>query len=148
MRVNDIEETTRFYVENFDMEITRDTIMESPQYALIFGLPKSPRMHIRFLRPKGEGTVIEAIQFLSPEKPAAQSGLLNESYANDYVGTTHVCLQVQGLEQHYERLRAKGVRFNCSPQTYTIPGVGMVSVTYMKDPNGALVELLELKQKA
>ena len=147
IRVTDIQRTSDFYTKNFDMEVTRDTIMELPQYATIFGLTASPRVHIRFLRPRGESvkSVMEVMQFLSSGEPVFPQGVLHFSYANNYIGTIHFAMQVDDIQGLYERLTRQGIKFNCPPQTYSIQGVGNVAVTYFKDPDGILVELVEIK---
>jgi len=54
-------------------------------------------------------------------------------------GLTHFALQVQGIHDIYQRLAAAGVRFNCPPQNLR-PGVW---ATYLKDPEGNTVELVQ-----
>src|SRR5262245_35603432 len=54
-------------------------------------------------------------------------------------GITHICLQVTDINAEYERLKAAGMVFHCPPQA---AGDGL-SVTYGRDPDGNVVELLE-----
>jgi catechol 2,3-dioxygenase-like lactoylglutathione lyase family enzyme len=56
-------------------------------------------------------------------------------------GITHLCLQVSDIEAEYARLSAAGMRFHCPPQN---AGGGM-RATYGRDPDGNVVELLEVK---
>ena len=53
-------------------------------------------------------------------------------------GITHICLQVQDIHAEYTRLKGAGMRFHCPPQAQD---TGFV--TYGRDPDGNVVELLE-----
>ena len=56
-------------------------------------------------------------------------------------GITHICLQVRDIHSEYERLQAAGMSFHCPPQAQD---TGFV--TYGRDPDGNVVELLEFTQ--
>jgi len=51
---------------------------------------------------------------------------------------THLCLQVEDVQDWYDRLLAKGVKFNCPVQDF-----GEVKLTYARDPEGNTIELLQ-----
>jgi hypothetical protein len=54
-------------------------------------------------------------------------------------GITHLCLNVTDIDKEYERLNAAGMRFHCPPQH-----MGALKATYGRDPDGNVVELLEV----
>ena len=54
-------------------------------------------------------------------------------------GITHICLVVSDLDAEYERLKDAGMRFHCPPQEFR-PNVVL---TYGRDPDGNVIELLE-----
>ena len=56
-------------------------------------------------------------------------------------GITHLCLQVEDIDGEYERLKAAGMTFHCAPQK---AGKGL-RATYGRDPDGNVVELLEVE---
>ncbi len=56
-------------------------------------------------------------------------------------GITHLCLEVTDLDAEYERLKAAGMRFHCAPIDAGAVGVRAV---YGRDPDGNVVELLEV----
>ena len=76
---------------------------------------------------------LEVFEFSSPT-PAAPAG---DRPVNAY-GITHVCLQVRDIHSEYARLQQAGMRFHCPPQAQD---TGFV--TYGRDPDGNVVELLE-----
>lgn len=59
-------------------------------------------------------------------------------------GITHLCLRVTDIDTEYERLKGAGMVFHCPPQE---AGKGF-RATYGRDPDGNVVELLEVKEGA
>ena len=57
------------------------------------------------------------------------------------IGISHIALTVDNLDKEYNALKKKGVVFNASPQ-YSPDGYA--KVTFCKDPDGNLVELVEV----
>jgi catechol 2,3-dioxygenase-like lactoylglutathione lyase family enzyme len=79
---------------------------------------------------------IEIFEFLSPEpkpgdpnRPACDHGL------------THICLEVDDIEAEIQRLTEAGMRFHGRFRDATDLGV---KATYGRDPDGNIIELLEM----
>jgi catechol 2,3-dioxygenase-like lactoylglutathione lyase family enzyme len=62
-----------------------------------------------------------------PERPVCDHGI------------THIALDVRDIQAEYERLSAAGMRFHCPPLD-----MGGSKATYGRDPDGNVVELLEI----
>ena len=61
--------------------------------------------------------------------------------ANDDLGMVRLCLASRDLAQDYKTLKAAGVEFLSEPAT----GVGgMADIAICRDPDGTLIELIEL----
>jgi predicted enzyme related to lactoylglutathione lyase len=56
------------------------------------------------------------------------------------IGCSHFAMTVENLDETYDRLVEAGVEFNSPPQ-YSPDG--FAKVTFCKDPDGSLVELVE-----
>jgi glyoxylase I family protein len=98
----------------------------------IVGLPNSAGRHA-FL---SAGNLL--LEFFEYSQPAGKPGDPEERACD--TGVKHVCLDVVGIEDEYERLKKAGVRFNCQPQT-----IGdVVKSTYGRDPDGNIFELQEV----
>jgi len=80
---------------------------------------------------------IELFEYASP---APKPGEVRRPVCDH--GITHVCLEVSDIEAEYARLVAEGMVFHCPPQTI---GNG-IWATYGRDPDGNVVELLEVPQ--
>lgn len=90
--------------------------------------------HVVMLR--GYGTRIELFHYHHPH------GQPSPPKRQCDFGLTHVAFSVKEIQALYERLSAKGVSFNCPPQNLR-PGV---RATYMHDPEGNTIELVEYEE--
>lgn len=76
---------------------------------------------------------LELFQFSSPEpKP----GDPNRPVVDH--GLTHLAFTVENVDAEYDRLLKSGMIFHCPPQV-----LGTSKVTYGRDPDGNVVELME-----
>jgi len=83
---------------------------------------------------KAGNACIEIFQYSSPTPKSAET----MRPVCDH-GITHICLDVVGIDAEYERLKSAGMTFHCPPQ-----GMGGLRATYGRDPDGNVVELLEV----
>jgi catechol 2,3-dioxygenase-like lactoylglutathione lyase family enzyme len=81
---------------------------------------------------------VELFQYVTPEP---KLGDMNRPVCDH--GITHLCLQVADIDAEYTRLKAAGMRFHCPPQD-----IGGLRATYGRDPDGNVVELLEVKDQS
>lgn len=82
---------------------------------------------------KGYGTRIELFEYQNPKGKDCRS-----KRQCDF-GLIHFSINVKNIKHIFENLSKKGVQFNCPPQNLR-PGVW---ATYMKDPEGVTIELVE-----
>lgn len=79
-------------------------------------------------------TLIELLKFERPE-------IKSEKATGPFkIGPTHIAFTVENLEKIYKKFSANGVHFNCPP---IIPPNSKAKVTFCKDPDGTLIELVE-----
>jgi catechol 2,3-dioxygenase-like lactoylglutathione lyase family enzyme len=133
----DLERSVRFYRDllGFEQILTSEWNRGAKTADKITGLQDSAA---RLVMLKAGNACIEIFQYSSPharpgdpQRPACDHGI------------THLCLDVRDIEAEYERLKAAGMVFHCPPQN-----MGGVSATYGRDPDGNIVELLEVKDSA
>ncbi len=86
-----------------------------------------------------DGDLIELLYFHSHPMLAARKEGMNR------IGVSHVAFTVDDLGAEYERLQAKGVAFNAPPQNSPD---GYAKVTFCKDPDGNLIELVEVLKRS
>jgi glyoxylase I family protein len=129
--VKDMESELRFYRDllGFEVDWERENYT-GEMYARVVGLPGAAA---RVVMLKGYGARIELFKYHVPE--GEECGPKRQC---DF-GLTHFALTVKGIHGIYERLLQAGVQFNCPVQNLR-PGVW---ATYMKDPEGVTIELVE-----
>lgn len=136
---SDIERAKRFYCELLGAEFIREFSWKKGDTNAdrIVGLEDSAAQATLI---KLGNSYIELFQFSAPTQPWTSSGLRP---VHKY-GYTHICIQVSDVEAEYRRLRAAGMDFHCAPQDLDSP----VPCTYGRDPDGNVVELLEIRDPA
>lgn len=65
-----------------------------------------------------------------PERPVCDHGI------------THICFDVVDVDQEYQRLKAAGMAFHCSPKTIDH---GRIRTTYGRDPDGNVLEFQQIQ---
>lgn len=129
--VRDMDGALRFYRDllGFEVDWERENYT-GEMFAKVVGLEGAGA---RVVMLKGYGGRIELFGYHTPT--GRTSGVREQC---DF-GLTHFALTVKSIHGLYERLSKAGVRFNCPPQNLR-PGVW---ATYMKDPEGNTIELVE-----
>jgi len=79
---------------------------------------------------------LELFQYSSP---TPKPGDLNRPVCDH--GLTHMAFTIDNLDEEYERLVSLGMVFHCPPQDLLT-----AKVTYGRDPDGNVVELMEITQ--
>ncbi len=132
--VEDLDNSRGFYqnILGFEIEWENENYTNI-QFAKVVGLHDA-NAHVVMM--KGHGTCLELFHYHFPEGER-----LPLKRQCDY-GLTHFALVVDDLMSLYNRLLSAGVQFNSPPQE-TRPGV---CLTYMKDPEGNIIELVEYSE--
>jgi predicted enzyme related to lactoylglutathione lyase len=109
--------------------------MASKEMAEAFGMPTADLkgVHLR-LGDAPDATRIDLLEFIEP----APSG---QPYPHlGHTGIARMCLKSTNIQQDYQNLSAKGIKFLTEPKR--LPGTS-VSIVCFKDPDGTFLELLE-----
>ena len=128
----DLARSVRFYCDLFGCTVLREFGWPAgiPEADALTGLRNSAARAVML---KLHDSYLEIFEFSSPtpepgnpDRPACDHGI------------THICLAVEDSQAEYARLKAAGMRFHAPPQAQD---GGFV--TYGRDPDGNIVELLE-----
>jgi len=133
--VSNLDRSIEFYRDLLGMEVVAQQTFEGERYDTILALERA-RGKVALL--KRGNMQIEMFEFL---QPSPKSGELPRTVC-DY-GITHFCMDVADIEGEYERLKTAGVAFNSPPVNF-----GIAKVTYGRDPDGNVFELLEMSEGA
>ena len=131
--VSDFEASVKWYYEMFGLRlIDEQTLLEHQVDDLhsLYGV-ENTKVRLGFLRaPKGG--VLELFEF-SPGEPAEKT-IWNKP------GITHITFDIKNINGWYGSLSDKGVQFFSKPQK-----TGVNEWVFLKDPDGNLIELIDLK---
>ncbi|MFN0169478.1 MAG: VOC family protein [Bryobacteraceae bacterium] len=131
--VSDMAASLPSYRDLLGLEIWWDQIEEGPMVEAVTAVPGA---HMHTVKQKApDGVSIELLQYLNTPPPVPP---LNGSYR---FGCNHVALQVKDLDALYRKAPAQAIRFNTAP---VVAGGGNTKVTYCRDPEGAILELVEI----
>lgn len=137
--VANLERSIEFYRSGLGMEVRGQGTFErgayGGKYEAVLGLPGATG---RVVTLKGNQLELELFEFSypSPQRSDPRRPVCDH-------GITHFCIQVTDIEGEYQRLKAAGATFHCPPQEF--PGEAIV--TYGRDPDGNVFELLQLIPK-
>ena len=127
------ERSLDFYRDLLGMAIIFNGYFEGERYDRITAIQNSAG-RVALL---GIGNVqIELFEFSSPRAKAGDP----KRRVCDH-GITHICFDVDDIEEEYLRLKQAGVVFHCAPLAFG----DKVKATYGRDPDGNVFELVETK---
>lgn len=133
--VSDMERSVVFYRDLLGMEVWADFKDDSQYVQNMTGVPGA---HIWMIKLKAaDGVSIELLQYLSHPQDVPPPVRACD------VGCNHIALQVEDVDGLHQRLTEAGILFNAPP---TVSSDGIAKVTYCRDPEGVLVELVELME--
>jgi len=136
--VKNLEESIQFYTELLGFKLLKKQTNDVPYIYDIVEISGLEKIELAFLETP-DGTVIELLEYVGVR---TYSG---EARSCDY-GTGHICLQVTNLDNMFNELQAKGIQFISKEVVIITAGkhVGSKAV-YMKDPDGYLIELMDIQ---
>ncbi len=133
--VSDLERSIAFYRDLLSLQVIQEVQFEGARYESILAL-RGAKGRIAVLR--SGNFELELFEF---ERPAARPMDPNRPVSDR--GISHFALQVEDLNGVYERLHAAGVSFHCPPIDF-----GCAISTYLRDPDGNVIEMLQLPAAA
>jgi len=134
--VSDMERSLEFYRDWLGLEVWADFRDDSAYVQSVTAVDGANVRMVKLRTP--DGATIELLQYLSHPKdiPPPRD-------ACD-VGCSHVAFQVDDVDSLYSELKERGIRFNASP---AVSPDGYAKVAYCRDPEGVIVELVELMEE-
>ena len=136
MSVKNMDRSIEFYRDLLGMDVLFEpTPFSGPIYEKVLGLTGAAG---KVATVRKAGMDIELFEFSTP---VAQSSAGDRQVCEH--GISHFSFEVSDIKSEYERLKAAGVVFHCSPQNFE----DIALATYARDPDGNVFELVELLKK-
>lgn len=131
--VQDLDKMLDFYGRLLGFK-NKKVALESGDYIDNFSNLKNISVTTAKLSNGHDEVLIELLKYHSHVGEELESQIINP-------GITHFALTVDNLNELYEKALKEGVKFNAPPQT---PPDGKALVTFCRDPEGNLLELVEV----
>tara|TARA_B100000676_G_C17498953_1_gene542172 strand:- start:60 stop:494 length:435 start_codon:yes stop_codon:yes gene_type:complete len=132
--VRDLDKMVSFYRDDLGLTIDREIDSKAPTEGDHTGIPGAHRTLI-FVGTGGEHA-LELVYYVEPESP---KGHLDRNQ----LGATHICFNVSDIEQLYDKLKAKGVKFVTPPVMKTNSDGSKRGICYCQDPEGNWLEFIQ-----
>jgi catechol 2,3-dioxygenase-like lactoylglutathione lyase family enzyme len=131
--VSDMKASLRFYRDLLGMEVWADFSDDSDYVQAVTGVEGADIWMIKMKA--GDGSSIELLQYRShpQEIPPPRRSC--------DVGVNHIAVEVEDIDALHKVLLKEGFEFN-APPTYSADRGA--KVTYCRDPEGVIVELVQL----
>ena len=140
VNVRDLDESVAFYrLLGFDVLNDRRKVDWPDFVASIFGLKRAKGRGVLMVLPSDpNGPMIDLIEWLEPGASFPEAAEVSDTVPRIIAFRTH------GVHAAYAELKAKGVRF-CRDVFVPEEDLGLVGSCCCYDPNGNLIELIELQ---
>lgn len=138
--VSDMEQSVAFYRDVLGLELVHRQEQDNEYTRRLVGYPDAHLKVAQFLvpgEPRGISTHdLELVEYVTPKGRRSEVQICNP-------GEGHLCLFVDKIHEHYERLLAAGVKFFSPPNLITA-GVNEGGYTcYLHDPDQIVLELAQ-----
>ena len=136
----DLDESVAFYrLLGFEVLNDRRNVVWPEFVAGIFGLTRAQGRGVLMVLPGDrDGPMIDLIEWVEPR------AAFPEPERRDETVPRIIAFRTRGVHAAYEALKAQGVRFTRAPHTPK-EALGIVGTACCYDPNGNIVELIELE---
>lgn len=137
--VSDLEKSLAFYRDTLELEVWYDEQMSAEATGKLLGVPNA---RVRLVSLQGDKSVVGMVgllHFISPPvKPRAQ-------VQRSVWGVPDVALifSTDDIHSVSDKLQKAGIRIQCPPIEYEIPGRGRAVGLSCYDPDGILVEFTQ-----
>ena len=154
--VRDLQAMLDFYCGALGLHVLREVDSIAPAGGDHTGIPGARRKLV-FVGIPGGSHQLELVYYLHPKPQELTgdalffSGLELASWGlqlsdHHQYGASHICFNVDDLNETYAALSAKGIEFITEPKYRETPDGARVGICYALDPEGNYLEFLERTQ--
>jgi len=142
--VSSLERSLPFYTDVLGLKEVERHLLEGDTISTMAGKSDVVMQVVRLASPDTPEVLVDLQQYVQPIGGISNAalGMANHS---------HFCFGVKSMETAYKQLRSKGVEFVSAPVTFDLGedwDYGALKVVFLKDPDGFILELVEMPEKA
>ena len=140
--VEDLDRMVEFYTRVLGLELKRQFEIESEEFREGIGIEDAKARGAHLMVPDSN-IEIELFQFIHSQGVKEKASIAN------MIGYRHIAFIVDDLDKSFEILKGNGVEFFSDPITVNEPeSVRGFRFVYFRDPEGNIIELNKLPEKA
>ena len=140
LTVSDLDRSIAFYRDILGLNFIGEILMSGKECDLLFARENADA-RVAYLNGSDEvmAPPIELIQFTKQEISKDEANLFKTSISE-------ICFKVVDINKTYDRLTKLGVEFISKPQYFDFSkyGFSKSKAVYLKDPDGIILELIEV----
>ena len=141
--VSSLERSLPFYTGVLGLKEVERHLLEGETISTMAGKPGVIMQVVRLASPDTPDILVDLQEYVQPKGSVsnAKLGMANHS---------HFCFGVSNLQSTYRELKEKGVEFVSAPVTFDLGAdwdYGAIQVVFLKDPDGFILELVEMPVK-
>lgn len=142
LTVKDMDESIDFYKNVLGLNFEGELLMQGKETDILFNM-KNCKVRVAYLN-NSENIVspsIELIQFIDKDIDCDKASLFKTSISE-------ICFKTNDIDKVYNHLLKNNIECISSPQSFdfTKYGFGKSKAMYFKDPNGIILELIEVNK--
>lgn len=138
--VSDLERSLGFYRDLLGMDEVERHLLEGETISTMAGKPGVVLEVVRLAWPQTKEILLDLQRYVAPP------GSVSEAQLGD-VGHSHICFGVDDIEGACRELRASDIELVSDPVEFQLSS-GVLSVVFVKDPDGNVVELVQYPEQA
>ena len=128
-----LKEALYFYCELLGCKVVVELIEEGPYISKLIGIENCKIKVAKVASP--DGTVLEIIQFLTPDVISTSNDRFN------VIGFNHICFSTDNIEKIYEKLKNKNIKFFSPPLKSPYDPV---KTMFCYAPDNSIVQFVEV----
>lgn len=144
LTVSDLERSRHFYQNILGLRPDGQLRMAGPDTDRLFGEPDAA---VDILYFKGSDHLLSPpLELICFDRFASMPPDQDRTAALSQIGISEVCLETDDIQREYQRLSALGVDFLSPPVYFDFRPDGFYEcyVVYFKDPDGIILELIQM----
>lgn len=134
--VSDMERSLHFYRDLLGLKEDSSHDLEGPGISRMAGKDMVSMKVVRLICPESPEIKIDLQEYVDGK------GKQSESALGD-VANSHICIEVNSIDEAYARLTSEGVKFVSSPVEFDLEAEGKIGCAFFFDPDGYMLELTE-----
>lgn len=141
--VSSLERSLPFYTGLLGLREVERHLLQGETISTMAGKPGVIMQVVRLASPDTPDILVDLQEYVQPKGGISNAalGMANHS---------HFCFGVRNLQTAYRELKEKGVEFVSAPVTFDLGAdwdYGAIKVVFLKDPDGFILELVEMPVK-